>query len=194
VLPLVEVRVPFALALSELDDIGRGAADPDLAPLVEAARKIAAFEERAIYYGFKPAGIVGMAGASAHAAMAFGKDPRSYAESVARAIVALRKAGEVAGYALVVGPALFEQLEGEGGGYPPRKQIAALLGGPILLSPFVDGAFLLPAASKDDFELSIGQDLSVGYELHDGQSVRLYLTESFTFRVLEPLAVLPFTV
>jgi uncharacterized linocin/CFP29 family protein len=193
VLPLVEVRVPFALDLGELDDVGRGARDPDLAPLVQAARKIAAFEERSIYYGFTPAGIVGMAKATAHPPVALGRDPRTFGEAVARAIVSLRRSGEEPGYALVVGPALFELLEGESGGYPPRKQLAALLGGPILLSPFVDTAFLVPAKSQDDFELSIGQDLSVGYEVQEGAKVRLYLTESFTFRVLEPLAVVHFT-
>jgi uncharacterized linocin/CFP29 family protein len=193
VLPLVEVRVPFTLDLRELDDAGRGALDPDLQPLVEAARRIAGFEERAIYYGFAPGGIVGMATASGHAPVALGREPRAFAESVARAIVALRKSGEEAGYALVVGPSVFEMLESEGGGYPPRKQIGALIGGPILLSPFVDTAFLVPAASKDDFELSIGQDLAVGYDVQDGTKIRLYLTESFTFRVIEPLAVVHFT-
>jgi uncharacterized linocin/CFP29 family protein len=193
VLPLVEVRVPFLLDLWELDNVGRGARDPDLNPLVDAARKIAAFEERAIYYGFQPAGIVGMAKASAHPPVALGTDPRAFPEAVARAIVALRKAGEKQGNALIVGPRLFELLEGDGGGYPPRKQIAALLGGPILLSPFVDGGFLVPAESEDDFELAIGKDLSVGYEQQQKHQVKLYLTESFTFRVLEPLAVVHFT-
>ncbi len=193
VLPLVEVRVPFRLDLWELDNIGRGARDPDLVPLVAAVRTIAAFEEKAIYYGFPPAGIVGMADASAHAPIVL-RDPRAYAEHVARGIVQLKKAGEGAGYALVVGPALFEALEGDSGGYPPRKQIEALLHGPILLSPFVDGGFLFPADSKDDFELAIGQDFSIGFEQHEGAKVRLFLTESFTFRVLEPLAVVPFRV
>jgi uncharacterized linocin/CFP29 family protein len=35
-----------------------------------------------------------------------------------------------------------------------------------------------------DFELSIGQDVSIGYLSHSDTSVRLYLQESFTFRLL----------
>ena len=194
-LPLVEVRVPFKLDLRELDAAGRGALDPDLDPLIDAARKIAAFEERAIYYDFAPAGILGMAAASSHQPVALGRDPRAFAEAVARAIVALRKSGEQPSYALVVGPALFEGLESEaGGGYPRRKQIASLIGGPILLSPVVETAFLVPATSKDHFELTIGQDLSIGYDFRDGNDVNLFLVESFTFRVLEPQAVVQFTV
>lgn len=37
----------------------------------------------------------------------------------------------------------------------------------------------------DDFQLSVGQDLSIGYAGHDREKVHLYLTESFAFRVLE---------
>ena len=39
-------------------------------------------------------------------------------------------------------------------------------------------------------ELILGQDLAVGYEAHNKDSVTLYFTESFTFRILEPAAVL----
>jgi uncharacterized linocin/CFP29 family protein len=39
-----------------------------------------------------------------------------------------------------------------------------------------------------DFELTVGQDWSIGYKGHDKENVDLYLTESFTFRVLEPAA------
>jgi len=39
-----------------------------------------------------------------------------------------------------------------------------------------------------DFELTVGQDLAIGYKQHDAKDVDLYYTESFTFRVLEPAA------
>jgi uncharacterized linocin/CFP29 family protein len=42
-----------------------------------------------------------------------------------------------------------------------------------------------------DFELTVGQDFSVGYLSHTPSSVRLYLQESFTFRVLAPEAAVP---
>jgi uncharacterized linocin/CFP29 family protein len=35
-----------------------------------------------------------------------------------------------------------------------------------------------------DFELNIGQDVSIGYLSHTDTIVRLYLQETFTFRVL----------
>jgi len=39
-----------------------------------------------------------------------------------------------------------------------------------------------------DFQLTVGQDLSIGYTGHDKETVHLYLTESFTFRVLDRTA------
>lgn len=42
-----------------------------------------------------------------------------------------------------------------------------------------------------DFELTVGQDFSVGYLDHTGTSVLLYLQETLTFRVLTEQAAVP---
>jgi uncharacterized linocin/CFP29 family protein len=39
-----------------------------------------------------------------------------------------------------------------------------------------------------DYEVTVGQDLSIGYAAHDRTDVELFLTESFTFRMLEEKA------
>ena len=44
------------------------------------------------------------------------------------------------------------------------------------------------SARGGDFQLSVGQDLSIGYAGSDKETVFLYLTESFAFRVLERAA------
>jgi uncharacterized linocin/CFP29 family protein len=44
-----------------------------------------------------------------------------------------------------------------------------------------------------DFLFESGQDLSVGYDSHDAQIVRLYLEESFSFRVATPEAAVALT-
>jgi uncharacterized linocin/CFP29 family protein len=191
--PLVEVRVPFTLDLWELDDVVRGARDPNLDALIDAAGKLASFEERAVYHGFAPAGIVGLSQATAHDAVALAGDPLGWPEAIGRAIIELKSAGEVPPYTLVAGPRVFRALESVVGQYPLRRQIELLIGGEIVLAPYVDGAFLMPSDNEDDFELVLGQDASVGFEQQDGQTVRLFLTESFTFRVLEPQAVVAFT-
>ena len=70
------------------------------------------------------------------------------------------------------------------------KRIAGILiDGPLVHAPAIRGAVVL-SARGGDYELTIGQDFSIGYAHHEKHLVELYLTESFTFRVLEPAAAL----
>jgi uncharacterized linocin/CFP29 family protein len=41
-----------------------------------------------------------------------------------------------------------------------------------------------------DFELTVGQDFSVGYLHHDAELVQLYIEESFTFWTITPEAAI----
>ncbi len=56
---------------------------------------------------------------------------------------------------------------------------------PVLITAVVvlAGAFLLTTRGGD-FELDIGQDISIGYSSHSATSVELYFFLSFTFRLL----------
>jgi uncharacterized linocin/CFP29 family protein len=84
---------------------------------------------------------------------------------------------------------VFAALDRTVGQYPLRKQLEQIIEGEIVLAPHAGGAFLLPAQSEGDFELTLGQDVAVGFEQQEGQKIRLFMTESFTFRVIEPQAV-----
>jgi uncharacterized linocin/CFP29 family protein len=172
----------------ELDSIARGAKDADLEPLEDAARRIASFEESAIYNGFTSAGIEGILTASAHEPIALSQDPREFPEAVAGAVGTLVRSGILAPFVLVMGGQAWSGLMQSGsGGYPPQRIIRDLIEKDPRTSPAVQGGVLISAA-KGNFELTVGQDFSVGYASHDRESVELYLTESFTFRVLEPKA------
>jgi uncharacterized linocin/CFP29 family protein len=52
----------------------------------------------------------------------------------------------------------------------------------------LEGGFLM-SLRGGDFELTVGQDASIGYDHHDSKKVSLYLTDTFTFRVIGPEAV-----
>ncbi len=67
-------------------------------------------------------------------------------------------------------------------GYPIREHLARVIDGEIIWAPAIEGAFLL-STRGGDFELRLGQDLSIGYLSHDEDSVRLYFQESLTFLV-----------
>jgi len=188
VLPLVEIRVPFKLGIWELDDVERGAKNPDLDGLTAAAAKAARFEEMAIYHGFETAGIQGLLSGSTHKPVILGPDRSGLVESVESALLALQEAGIGGPYALVLGKEPYKWfMAGEPNAYPLRERIQDLVPGGIHWSPVLKGGALL-SRRGGDFELTVGEDLAIGYKSHNTKDVDLYFTESFTFRVLEPAA------
>ena len=186
--PLVEIRVPFRLRIWDLDDVERGAKNPDLSALTQAARRAALFEERAIYHGFAKAGIQGLLEHPAHAPVPLSSDRGSLTESVELAVLAIQEAAIGGPYALVLGTEPYKWLmAGEPNAYPLRNRIEALATGGIHWSPALAGGLVL-SRRGGDFELSVGQDFTIGYKGHSTLEVELYLAESFTFRVLEGAA------
>src|SRR5271166_6078453 len=78
-------------------------------------------------------------------------------------------------------------------GYPIREHLARVIDGEIVWAPAIDGAFLL-SGRGGDFELRLGQDLSIGYLTHDADTVQLYFEESLTFLVYTTEASVAFGV
>lgn len=192
VLPLVEMRLPFTLNLREMDSISRGLKDPDLEPVEEAARKVALFEEKAVYYGFKQGNIQGIAQASPHKPMTLSKDEGDYQESVESAIVTIEEAGIGGPFDLVLGDVPYQKImTGDNRGYPLKKRIQDMIRGDLLWSPVIKGGVLV-SKRGGDYLITVGQDFSIGYTSHNQDSVELYLTESMTFQVLEPAAAVEF--
>jgi uncharacterized linocin/CFP29 family protein len=194
VLPVVEVRAPFALSRAELRDADRGAEDVELGALDDAAHRIATAENRAIFHGWAGAGITGIAGASPHEALPLGEDCAVYPRQVAKAVETLLRSGVDGPYGLALGPSAYTRVleTSEHGGYPLLDHLRKIVGGPLVWSPGVDGAVVL-SRRGGDFVLEVGEDLSIGYERHDGDIVELYLVESLTFRVLTPEAAVALT-
>ena len=187
--PLIETRVPFELGIWELDNIIRGAKDADLQPLIDATRKAALFEEEAIYNGFQDSNIVGIAESVEHDAIPATDTPSGFLEAIFKGVTALTEASVGGPYALVVNPDIWAMMSGSTQGYPLIKRVEEIIGGEMIPCPSVDDAFLI-SLRGGDLELTLGQDFSIGYEAHDGKTVRLFLTESFTFRVLDPSVIL----
>jgi uncharacterized linocin/CFP29 family protein len=189
--PLVELRVPFELAREELEAIGRGTKTPVLDPVREAASAAAMAEDRAVFRGFGAAGIRGIAEESAEARLLLSDDFQAYPGVVAEAINKLHLAGVEGPYGIALGPRCYTGLvKTTQGGFPVMEHVRRLLDGPLVWAPAVDGAVVL-SLRGGDFELTVGQDFSIGYLEHTENAVRLYLQESFTFRVLAPEAAVP---
>lgn len=181
---LVELRVPFVLSRQQIDDVERGALDADWSPVKDAARKIAFAEDRAIFDGYAAAGIQGIREASSNSKLALPASVKAYPGAVAQAVSELRLAGCNGPYALVLGADAYTAANGgSDDGYPVFHHIERVVDGGVFWAPAIKGAFLLTTRGGD-FELDIGQDLSIGYLSHTSTTVELYFQESFTFRVL----------
>jgi uncharacterized linocin/CFP29 family protein len=190
VLPLVELRAPFAIARSELADADRGAEDVDLEPLDDAAHGIAVAENTAVFHGWKGAAIGGIVDASPHDAIALGSDGERYPRHVAKAVEALLCVGVGGPYGLALGPEAHTNVleTSEHGGYPLLDHLRDIVdGGPVVWAPGLKGGAVV-SIRGGDFPFESGEDLSIGYESHDADAVQLYLQQSFSFRVATPEA------
>ena len=187
--PLVELRVPFKLTRAAIDDVARGSNDSDWQPLKDAARQIALAEDRLVFLGYEDAGIKGILPESSNAPVTLPADVADYPEAVAAAVSELRLAGVNGPYALVLGTAAFTAANGGAeDGYPVLKHLEKLVDVPVIWSQALQGGAVVTTRGGD-FDLWLGQDVSIGYLSHDAASVTLYLQESLTFQMQTSEAV-----
>jgi uncharacterized linocin/CFP29 family protein len=191
VLPLVEVRIPFELDIWELDNVSRGAQDIDLSHMEDAARELARFEESVIYEGLAPANIQGLKSCSIYDTQAFPENGEDILATVTH-ILAQFHANSIEGpYSLILGQKHWELVNSYTNGYPLRKELQTILGGSIVMAPYIEDAYII-SERGGDLKMAIGQDISIGYKAANTKTVQLYFTESFTFHIIEPAAVAVF--
>lgn len=192
-LPAVESRVSFELPLFELHNIDRGARDPELTAVEKAAAEAAKFEEDVIYNGFEKAGIKGLLQSCANGAVSVPTgDPNEFIAALAGIVRDIKVRDSIGGpYALVGGgklrAAIFKVVDGRTI-FEAIKKATEI--DEFICTPFHEEA-LVVSKRGGDFELTLGGDYTVGFEGVCEKSAKFFLTESFTFRVLEPRAYTP---
>lgn len=189
--PLTEARIRFSLNKWELDNLARGAKDIDFDNLDAALEKLALFEENAVYNGYAKGGIKGLKESSAHKALTFGTENNDILNSIAEGMLLLKKCFIHGPYTLVVSRQTWLLLNRDSYGKSLLDRVEKMLGSKVVLANSLEGALLVPY-NNENLELTIGQDFALGYETHDTKEVTLFATESFTFRVLEPKAIVVF--
>jgi uncharacterized linocin/CFP29 family protein len=189
--PLVEARVQFSLNRWEIDNLSRGAKDIDFDSLDKAVAELAKFEEQAIYKGYEKGNIQGLLQSSGHKTLPLGSSGEEILASVAKGVMTLRQSYATGPYTLAVGTPTWIALNKAITGIPLLERVERLLGGKVVHAMGLEGAILVPF---DDpaLELTIGQDFAIGYESHDTKEMRLFATESFTFRALDPKRIILF--
>jgi uncharacterized linocin/CFP29 family protein len=189
VLALVELRSRFAVSRAELRAGDRGAQDVDFDSLDAAAQRIVDAENTAVFHAWPKAGIEGITASSPHDPIVRGKGFEDYPGCVARATELLLRNGIAGPYGLALGREDYTSVveTAEHGGYPLLDHLRNIIKGPIVWAPGVVGAVVV-SMRGGDFDFQSGQDLSVGYESHDSETVSLYIEESYSFRVLTPEA------
>jgi uncharacterized linocin/CFP29 family protein len=198
VLPLVESRHSFLLDIWELDDITRGSRNPNLKPLEEAARAMAKFEEQIVYAGFQPADIKGLIQANPDdfTDLEIDEDGEIFGEcllkTLAAAIDKFRDRSVQGPYALVASPSLWNAIYTRNECFPLSEKVKNIIEGDIVRSTLEETSYLL-SRRGGDFEFVAGQDLSLGYDGREGTRVKFFFAESFTFNVINPEAVIPFS-
>jgi uncharacterized linocin/CFP29 family protein len=181
---LIELRVPLELDRQAIDDVERGANDSDWQPAKDAARQIAFVEDGAIFDGYAAAGIGGIRQGTSNPIMTLPADVSDYPESVAQALSRLRLVGVNGPYSVLLGADAYTALaETSDHGYPVLEHVKRLVKDEIIWAPAIGGAFVMTTRGGD-FDLHIGQDVSIGYSGHTDTAVRLYLQETFTFLLL----------
>jgi uncharacterized linocin/CFP29 family protein len=182
--PLVELRVPFELSRQAVEDVERGSDDSDWQPAKDAAKKLAFAEDRAIFNGYAEGDIRGVREDTSNPIVPLPADVRDYPDAVAHALSQLRLVGVNGPYSVLLGADEYTALaETRDHGYPVLEHIKRIVDGNLIWAPAIEGAFVLTTRGGD-FELNIGQDVSIGYLTHSDSLVRLYLQQTFTFRVL----------
>lgn len=188
--PFVELRVPFSIDRRTVDDAESGAHETDWDPVKIAARTLAMTEDRTIFEGWPEVGITGLRHGTVNQHRNLPPDVVRYPEVISRALTELRLSGVAGGYALLLGVDVHARAdESTDHGHPVRDHLVRILGeGKVIGAPAIRGGALV-SCRGGDFELGLGQDLSIGYLGHDDDRIRLYLQETFTFSLYGPRAV-----
>lgn len=187
--PVIELRVPFELTREAIDDVERGSADSDWQPLKDAALKIALAEDTLVFKGYPEGRIKGILPETSNKKVKLPKNAADYSHALADALTELREQGVEGPYALVLGTETYTRATGGSEeGYPVLRHLERLVDVPVIWSPGIEGGAVVTLRGGD-FDLWLGQDISIGYLSHTADAVTLYFQETLTFQMQTSEAV-----
>ncbi len=186
---LAEVRADFTMSWTALELFDRGAPALDTGPAESAAREVALAEDRIVFYG-EPVG---------HGFLLSKESPTITAQDwakpgqaltdILRAVERLDAQGVGGPYELILAPGRYYAfLQGtEDGGYPTSRHLREVITG-VHRSNVIRDAGAVFSTRGDDFVITVGGDLSVGYRGHDTPGVHLFCIETIAPQLASPEA------
>lgn len=181
-IPLIETRFNFTLNRWELDNAERGNDNINLNNLDEAIFKAAKFEEELIYNGLDD--IRGLISSCKNPSIKLGDTSKEILTNLSRAMIILRDNYISEKLDLVVNYNTWIKLNSIESLVPLIERIENLINGNVIVSKFIPNSILIPHKSEN-FELAIGNDFSIGYQNHTSRDITFFITESFTFKVID---------
>jgi uncharacterized linocin/CFP29 family protein len=140
-------------------------------------------EDTAIFSGYAASGMTGIMPGASNATQRLPRELADYPMAIASAIEELHSAGVDGPYSAVLSAEVYTALsQASDHGYPVIQHVRRLLDGELVWAPAISGAVVLTGRGGD-FNLYLGQDLSIGYLSHTDTEVLLYLQESMTFQL-----------
>ena len=187
---LAEIRAEFSLPWSAIEVFERGAPSLETRMAEDAAREVALAEDRLAFYG-DPLGR-GFLTAPDSPRLRAGdwSVPGRIVADLVKAVEALDTRGISGPYEAVLSPSrYYEYLQAEGDhGYPAARQLREAIAA-VHRSAVIHDAGAVFSVRGNDFMLTVGGDLSVGYRLHDRDAVHLFCVETLAAQVVTPEAV-----
>jgi len=189
VLPLVEIRNPFVLKQWELDNVERGLENPDLEGLETAAKQLASFENNIILKGIEKANIIGLqALAKQNSVKSSKNNVQDFVKSLFEAKKRFMEQGIEGRYTLVINKEIWQDLFAMNLSYPLDLVIKEIIDAKVEPLNDVDEGFII-SNRGGDFKLILGQDISLGYDSKFDEQLKFFFTESLTFHVVTPEAI-----
>ena len=187
---LAEVRADFTLSWTVLELFDRGAPALETGDAEAAAREVALAEDRIVFYGEPVGHGFLLSKESPTVTVQDWSKPGHALADVLHAVERLDGQGIAGPYDLVLAPARYYAfLQGtEEGGYPTSRHLREVVAN-VYRSTIIRDAGAVFSTRGDDFVITVGGDLSVGYRGHDTAGVHLFCTETIAPQLVTPQAV-----
>jgi len=188
-LPVPMLQQPCALSVRRVEGHRQLSLPLDLHPVEGAAEAVARSEERMIYHGVPSLGLDGLTTVAGRATVPCG-DWNDLSRALADVLTPVNRLdanGFSGPYALALAPtrynALFRRFEGSD--MLKVDHLRRLCEAGLYKAPVDGGVVVDPRVGN----LTVGQDLRVGFAVNDGVNLKLFVSESLVLLLDEPGAI-----